>query len=288
MIFWDNLVALLPFGWAQHLFMQNALLALILVTPIFGMLGTMVVNNRMAFFSDTLGHSALTGIALGVMIGLKDPLLAMLAFALVMALTICVVKKMTRTSTDTIIGVFSASAIALGIVILSRGGGFNRYSRFLIGDILSITFSEIAALGTVLGLVLIYWFLLFNKLFLVSINPVMARSRGVRVLLTEVLFTALVAVVVTVSIQWVGILIINSLLILPAAAARNLATNMQSYHLGAIVISVLAGITGLILSYYWGTAAGATIVLCNTAFFLGTLALKLGPSALIPQLNSMK
>lgn len=286
MILWNNLLNLLPFEWSQHLFMQHALLAVILVTPIFGMMGTMVVNNRMAFFSDTLGHSALTGIALGVILGLRDPLISMLAFALAMAIALCVVKKLTRSSTDTIIGVFSASAIALGIVILSRGGGFTRYSRFLIGDILSITTMEIAALGTVLSLVLIYWFFLFNKLFLVSINPVMACSRGVRVLLTEALFTVLVAVIVTISIQWIGILIINSLLILPAAAARNLASNMQSYHLGAILISVLAGIAGLILSYYWGTAAGATIVLCNTAFFLGSLVVRLRSSTLIPHLRS--
>lgn len=286
MIFWYNLLSLLPFEWTGHLFMTNALLAVILITPVLGMMGTMVVNNRMAFFSDTLGHSALTGIALGVIIGLKDPILSMLAFALSMAIALCLVKKITGTSADTLIGVFSSSAVALGIVVLSRGGGFTKYSRFLIGDILSITSTELTALGIVLILVLTYWFLLFNKLFLVSINPVMARSRGVKVLLAEVLFTVLVAVIVTVSIQWVGILIINSLLILPAAAARNLASNMQSYHLIAVLISFLAGISGLILSYYWGTAAGATIVLCNTVFFLGSLVIKLGAANLIPQLRS--
>lgn len=280
MFIWNGLVNLLPFEWVAHTFMKQALLAIILITPILGMMGTMVVNNRMAFFSDTLGHSALTGIALGVIIGLREPLFSMLAFALIIAVALCMVKKVSRSSPDTIIGVFSSSAVALGIVILSQGGGFAKYSRFLIGDILSITSREIASLGLVLGLVLIYWFFLFNKLFLVSINPVMARSRGVRVLLTETLFTALVAVIVTVSIQWVGILIINSLLILPAAAARNLAKNIKSYHLITVVISMISGITGLILSYYWGTAAGATIVLCNTAFFLISLLLRIRPGSL--------
>lgn len=275
MVLWNNLVSLLPFEWTNHIFMKYALLAVILVTPVFGIMGTMVVNNRMAFFSDALGHSALTGIGLGVIIGLKDPLISMLAFALTMAVFLCLVKKMTTTSSDTIIGVFSASAVALGIVILSSGGGFSKYSRFLIGDILSITITEIAALAIVLGLVLLYWFIFFNKLLLVSINPVMARSRGIKVLPAEALFTALVALIVTVSIQWVGILIINSLLILPAAAARNLAGNIHSYHLIAVLISILSGIAGLILSYYLGTAAGATIVLCNAFFFLGSLIFKL-------------
>jgi zinc transport system permease protein len=121
---------LLPFSWAEHHFMLNALLAVVLVTPLFGMLGTMVVNNRMAFFSDTIGHSALTGIGIGVMMGLSQPLGAMILFAIIMAVTVSLVKEYTVTSTDTVIGVFSAVAVAIGIVILSRGGGFNKYSVF--------------------------------------------------------------------------------------------------------------------------------------------------------------
>ncbi|MGI6448829.1 MAG: metal ABC transporter permease [Desulfitobacteriia bacterium] len=260
--------------------MRYALLAVILITPLFGMLGTMVVNNRMAFFSDSLGHSALTGIALGVIMGLKDPSISMLIFALTMAIGLCAVKKVTAASTDTVIGVFSASAVALGIVILSQGGGFSKYSRFLIGDILSITNAEITALGITFILVLFYWFFFFNQLLLVSINPVMARSRGIKVMFTEAFFAVLVAVIIIESIQWVGILIINSLLILPAATARNLTGNMQDYHLLAVGISLFSGIAGLILSFYWGTATGATIVLCNTGFFLISLLLRLKPRIL--------
>ena len=257
--------------WTQYIFMRNALLAIILVTPIFALLGTMVVNNKMAFFSDSLGHSAFTGIAIGVVVGLRDPVISMVAFAILIAIVFCIVKKFTKFSPDTIIGVFSASAIALGVVILSYGGGFANYSRYLIGDILSITNFEIGMLSIVLLLVLVYWLFFFNNLFLTSINPVLAKSRGVKVLITEILFVILVALVVTLSIQWIGILVINALLILPAAAARNLAINMQSYTLIAVLISLLSGSVGLILSYYWGTAAGATIVLCNAFFFAGTV-----------------
>lgn len=274
MAFWYEVLSVLPFEWTRHIFMKNALLAVLLVTPIFGILGTMVVNNKMAFFSDTLGHSALTGIAIGVVMGLNNPLWSMLVFSILIAVGVSLIKGKIGFSTDTILGVFSAAAVALGVVILSQGGGFNRYSRFLIGDILSITSREIALLALIFGAVVLYWSFFFNRLFLVSINSSLARSRGVPVILTEMLFTVIVAVIVTVSIQWVGILIINSLLILPAAAARNISRNIQSYHLSVLLISLISGIAGLIISYYWGTAAGATIVLCNALFFLATLALR--------------
>ena len=260
--------------WTQYIFMRNALLAIVLVTPIFALLGTMVVNNKMAFFSDSLGHSAFTGIAIGVVMGLRDPVISMVAFATLIAIAFCMVKKFTKFSPDTIIGVFSATAIALGVVILSYRGGFANYSRYLIGDILSITNLEIGMLSIVLLLVLVYWLFFFNNLLLTSINPALAKSRGVKVLITEILFVILVALVVTLSIQWIGILVINALLILPAATARNLAVNTQSYNFIAVTIGLIAGCSGLILSFYMGTAAGATIVLCNALFFLGTLLIR--------------
>jgi zinc transport system permease protein len=257
------------------MFMQNALLAVLLVTPLFGLLGTMVVNNKMAFFSDALGHSALTGIAIGVILGMADPLWAMLTFSILLAVGISVVKASTTSSPDTIIGVFSATAVALGIVILSRAGGFTKYSRFLIGDLLSISPNELIMLVFLVLGVLIFWGFMFNQLLLVSINPSLARSRGSNVRLLEILFSIIMAIIVTISIQWVGLLIINSLLILPAAAARNISRDMRQYHLFSVSIALLSGLAGLLLSYYWDTATGATIVLCSAAFFLLTLLVKL-------------
>lgn len=261
----------LPFQWVQYTFMLNALLAVLLVTPLFGILGTMVVNNKMAFFSDAIGHSALSGIAVGVLLGLQDPLTTMLGFSILLALGITWVKTKGQSSPDTIIGVFSSTAVALGIVILSRGGGFNKYSRYLIGDLLSISPREILMLVAVLAAVLIFWSIFFNQLLMVSVNPSLARSRGVKVRGIEIAFSLIMAIVVTISIQWVGILIINSLLVLPAAAARNLATNMRQYQLIAVIIALVSGLAGLVLSYYWGTATGATIVLCASLFFVLSL-----------------
>ncbi|NLW44895.1 MAG: metal ABC transporter permease [Syntrophomonadaceae bacterium] len=272
---WYTLVdSIFPFSWVEFDFMKNALLAVLLVSPIFGFLGTIVVNNNMAFFSDAIGHAALTGIAIGVVLGLGDPLWAMLIFAAVLAIGITWTRHKTGASVDTVIGVFFSTTVALGVVILSRGGGFNRYSNYLIGDLLSISPQELTLLAFALLVVLLFWGLFFNRLFLTSINQAVARSRGVNVYVVEMLFSVLLAMFVTISIQWIGILIINALLILPAASARNLAVNMRSYHFLAVVISIVAGLAGLFLSYHWGTATGATIVLCIFVLYLGTIAWK--------------
>jgi len=264
----------LPFAWSQHTFMKNALLAVLLVSPVFAIMGTMVVNNKMAFFSDTIGHSALTGIAIGVLLGFQDPLWIMVIFSVLLAVAISLLKNMTGASTDTVIGAVSATMVALGIVILSRGGGFNKFSRFLVGDLLSINPKEVFLLVFTLMGVTLLWGIMFNKFLLVSINPSLARSRGIPVRLVETLFCITTAVIVTISIQWVGILIINSLLILPAAAARNISRNMRQYHVISILITLTSGVAGLLMSYYWSTATGATIVLFAALFYLGTLLLK--------------
>lgn len=258
---WYRLLDVLPFSWTHYVFMKNALLAVLLVTPLFAILGTIVVNNRMIFFTDVLGHSALTGIAIGALLGFRDPTLPMIAVAVVLAVSVNLLKDATRSSADTVLGVFFAFIVALGIVILSRQGGFVRYTSYLIGDILAVSPRQITWFLVMAAVVLAYWYTAGNAMVLTSVNSSLARSRRVNTFLVETSFTILLALVVIVSIRLVGILIISSLLILPAAASRNLARNMHSYTLGAVIISILSGIAGLIASYYWGTASGATIVL---------------------------
>ena len=247
--------------------MKNALLAVLLITPLLGMLGTMAVNHNMAFFSDALGHSALTGIALGVILGIDNELISMVAFGILLALIITKVRSAGTASADTVISVFSSAAIALGLVILSVGGGFSKYSSYLIGDILSVTSSEILILAVTLVCVTIIWAFIYNKLTLVSINRELAASRGVRVALIENIFVVLVAVVVMLSIKWVGVLLINSMLILPAACARNFSTNSRQYLFSSVGISLVAGLGGVISSFYLNTSAGATIVLISAILF---------------------
>ncbi len=261
-------------GWWQYDFMRRALFAVLLIMPLFSLLGTLVVNNGMAFFSDALGHSALAGVGIGVLLGLSDYSAVMVVFAVVFALAMNRIRHSRLSSTDTVIGVFSSCGVALGLVILSRGGSFANYQSLLIGDILSITDPELAVLAVTLLATVIVWLLCFNPLHAVSVSPALARTKGVPVRLMDNLFVVLIAVIVMLAIQWVGLLIINAMLILPAASSRNVAANLRSYHLLALIFGVFSGVVGLLLSYFNSVAAGPTIVLIAAALFFGTFFIR--------------
>ena len=273
-IIYEVLDMLLPFSWISYTFMKHALLAVLLMTPLFGLLSTMVISSRMAFFSDSLGHGAFTGIAVGALVGMISPLSSLLLFSVVFALIITYIKRHTAASADTVIGVFSSTAIAVGLMVMSRGGGFTKFSPLLIGDILSVTPADLAGLAAVDVIVVLAWALLFNRLLLLSINPSFARSRGISVAAVEAVFAVLLAVVVAVSIQWVGILIINALLVLPGATARNIARNVKEYHIVSVASALIAGITGLLAAYYFGIAAGASIVAVAAVLFFLSLGMR--------------
>lgn len=269
-IFYDILEKVLPFSWVSYDFMKNALVAILLMTPLFGLLGTMIVGNRMAFFSDALGHSAITGVAIGTVFGIADTNLSMLLFAIIFALFLNHIKRRKTVSTDTVISVFASFSMAIGLVILSQGGQFAKYSALLVGDILSIRVTEIVMLFIILVMTILFWMLGFNKLQAISINESIAKSKKIRITLMEDLFSILIAVIVMSAVKWVGILIINALLILPAAASRNLSSNVREYHLFSILIALFSGITGLIISYYMDTATGPTIVIIAAVIFFAT------------------
>ena len=258
----------------EYEFMRNALIAVLLVTPLFGLLSTMVVSNRMAFFSDSLGHGAFTGIALGALIGVGSEIFGLLGFSTGFALLITYIKNKSHAGADTVIGVFSSTAIALGLMIMSAGGQFNKFSRFLIGDLLSISRTDLISLAAIFLIVVVSWAILFNRLLILSVNQTLARSRGIKTQLVESIFAVLLAIVVALSIQWVGILIINALLVLPAAAARNVTNSVKSYHVLSVLIALSSGLTGLFLAYEINSAAGATIVVCAATIYFVTLILK--------------
>ena len=266
---------LLPFEFIDYTFMKNALLAILLITPIFAILGTMIVNNKMAFFSDALGHSALTGIAIGMLLGISNINISMILFSVIFALLLNFIKNKTTYGADTIISVFSSIAIALGLAILAQTGNFNKYSSYLVGDILSITPAEILYLFITFIAIMLFWYFMFNKLNVISINKTLAKSRGINTKLIDNIFVILIAVIVMISIRWIGILLINSLLILPAAASRNIAKNMRSYHLLSVIFSMFSGIVGLILSYYWNIPTGPMIVIISGIIYFVTFAKKL-------------
>lgn len=265
---------LLPFQWPSHTFMKNAFIAILIITPLFGLLSTMVVSNKMSFFADSLGHGAFTGIALGILLGGMDPMWGATLFSVCFAIAITVIKNKGTSSTDTIIGVFSSMSIALGLVLMSFSSSLSKFSSYLVGDLLSISQGQIVLLIFVFIAVITLWVLIFNKLLVTSLNTSLANSRGMNTLLIEIIFTCTIAVIVTITIRWVGLLIINSLLVLPAAAARNISKNVRQYHLFSILIAIFSGIVGLIISYYLNTVTGATIVLVASVIFFITLLAK--------------
>ncbi len=255
-------------------FMQNALLAILIVTPLFGLIGTMIVNNKMAFFSDALGHSAYTGIALGMLMGISNNTISMILFAILFSVLLIRINDSRIASKDTIISVFSSTAIALGLVILTKNGNYTEISNYLIGDILNILPAEIWALLITAVVIICFWLIFFNDLLAISVNSSLAKSKGIKVKLVENLFVILVAVVVMISIKWIGILIINSLLILPAASSRNISKNMRQYHFWSILISVISGVFGLVISYVSGVSTGPMIVLVSSIIYFVTFALR--------------
>ena len=264
---WYALWDALPFELLHWDFTKNALLALLLLAPLFGLLSTMIVTGRMSFFSDALGHSAFTGIAIGCICGLAPTAVAV-AFSVAFALLFSWVRSRSNQAADTLIGVFSSTAVALGIFIATLGGGsFTKYNKYLIGDVLSVTPAEIGVLAIVLLCVAVFWVLFGNRLVLVSIHPQLASSRGLKVKTTQTIFTVCIAVVVTLAINWVGLLMLNSLLVLPAASARNVSKNLRQYHGFSVLFALLASLIGLSVSYHLGASTGAAISLCLAVIF---------------------
>jgi zinc transport system permease protein len=276
---WHHLVGALPWAWAQYPWMHKALLAVLLAAPFFALIGTQVVGQRLVFFSDTLGHAALAGLGVGVVAGLVHPWWAMLAWAVAIALLMTWVQRRSRAAMDTVLGVFMAFSVALGVALLSHSGQTKQLLNYLVGDVLSITGEGLAGLAIALVLTILLAWRWFNALALTGLNASLAGSRGVRVAWVQAGFAVLVALAVTMVIPWIGLLLINAFLVLPAAAARLLARNMGQYLAWAVALALAAGLGGLISSYYWDTPTGATIVLWSVAFY--TFALVVHPRAAI-------
>ncbi len=258
---------LLPFAFAEPAFMKRAILAMLFVAPTAAAVGVPLVHFRMAFFSDAIGHSAFTGVALGVLLGIH-PLLTMVAFGLFVAWAITHVKGRTKLSPDTVIGVFFSTVIALGIAVISAQKGLTRnLQAYLYGDLLAISEAEVLWMGGLFLGVGAYLYLAYNRLLLLGIHEGFARSRGVPVRALEISFALVVALVVTTAIRAVGILLVTALLVVPAAAARNAARGAAQAFWAAIAIAVVSGLAGIAASYALDTATGATVVLVAAAFF---------------------
>lgn len=272
---WYTICDLIPMELLHWDFMKNALLAILIMCPLFGLVSTMIVTGKMSFFSDALGHSAFTGIAIGCICGIGNPTWVAVVFSIVFALLFSFVRSRSSHTADTLIGVFSSTAVALGIFIATFGGGsFTKYNTYLIGDILSVTPGQIGMLAIILVSVILFWIIFNNKMLLTNIYPQLASSRGISTGVIQTVFTTVIAVIVTLAISWVGLLILNSLLVLPGAAARNVSKNLKQYHLISVIFALIAGIAGLVVSYYLGASAGASICLVLAVEFVITFCLR--------------
>ncbi len=264
-----DVLGLLPLDCLEPRFMRQALLALLLLTPMTSMLGVQVTLYRMAFFSDAVGHSAFAGVALGLLLG-APPDAAMLVFGVLVGLAVMAVQRTSGLSADTAIGIIFSAVVAFGLAVVSRASGLGRQmGQFLYGDILTVGDGEIAALACLLLLLLLFEAAGWNRLLAMALSPVTARVRGIHTAFWHYLFAGLLALVVMFSVRAVGVLLMTALLVVPAATARNLARSAGGMFWWSLAVGVSSGAAGLLLSAqdWLATASGATVVLVACAWF---------------------
>jgi ABC-type Mn2+/Zn2+ transport system permease subunit len=252
-------------------FIQRALLASVMAGILCPFVGNFVVLRRMSFFSDAISHSAFAGIAVGAMLG-ADLSMSSVIVAILIALLIAFLSEKTTLSHDTVIGVAFSGAIATGMLVMGMLKGYRAdLFAYLFGDILAITNNDLLLILAV-TILTITSLLLFLKPFLqITFNRDLAKVEGINVRFFEYLLFLIIAVVITVSLKIVGIILVTSLLIVPAASAKNLASSMKRLFMLSSFFGVLAGIVGLIGSVYLDTPSGPTIVLVSIGIFFLTM-----------------
>ncbi|MEW6220944.1 MAG: metal ABC transporter permease [Thermodesulfobacteriota bacterium] len=274
---YDLIPRLLPFQCLEARFMQQALVALLLLAPMTAAMGVQVVNFRMAFFADAISHSAFAGVAVGLLFGI-DPRFSMPALGLGMGLGIIAVQRRSGLSADTVIGVFFSAMIAFGLAVVSRDRSLARdLQRFLYGDILTISQPEILWLAGLFVVLLAYQAWGYNRMLAIGISPSLAQAHRVRVAGYQYSYAALLAVVTIFAVWAVGVLLVSALLIVPAAAARNLTRSAGGMFWWALVVGTTSAVAGLLVSAQdWArTATGATVILFTCAWFVASLGVAL-------------
>lgn len=261
---------LLPFESMQMRFMQQALTGLVLLAPMVALMGIQVVHFRMAFFADAISHSAFTGVAMGLILGVS-PDWSMPVFGLIVGFAIVMAQRKSSLSTDTVIGVFFSGVVAFGLAVVSRDKTVARdIQTFLYGDILTIGNGDIWAMIALFAALVLFQVYGFNRMLYIGLNPVVAKVHGVRVAAYQYLYAGLLSFVVIFSVRAVGVLLVTAMLIVPAAAARNLARSAGGMVWWALLVSSTSAVSGLLISAQeWaGTATGATVILVSFAWFL--------------------
>lgn len=239
-----------------------------------GPLGCFAVWRRMAYFGDSLAHAALLGVAGGFLLSV-DVTVAIAATCLLFAIGLVALQQQHRIATDTLLGILSHAALASGLVAL----GLMETLRvdllgYLIGDILAISLRDIVIIYAGGAVALIILRLIWRPLLAYTVHEELARAEGVPVTRVRLAFTLLLAIVIAISMKIIGILLITSLLIIPAATARRFARSPEQMAVMAGVVGALAVVAGLFASLRWDTPAGPSVVVAAFLLFVGSLGLQ--------------
>lgn len=253
----------------DHGFLQRALLAVILLAPLCALVGVPVVNLRLAYLTDAIGHTALAGVAVGLLIGI-DPRLSTITLALGLGVAILAIARRSRLSTDTVIGILAATVVAAGLALLSRERGLAREAqRFLVGDVLTVTGTDLALLGgaAVLTIGILGW--RWNRLLALAFDADLAAVHGRSGRADRLLLGLVLAVATALIVRSVGVLLATALVVIPAATARTLSARATLQPWLALAVALIAGVTGLLVSAqaWMATATGPTIVLVAAGLF---------------------
>ena len=253
-------------------FMQRALLAALCLGPLCAFLGVFVTARRMAFFSDTISHGALTGVALGLWWGFADPTIALIAVSLLVAGAIFWLKEKTDLLTDTIMALLLSGSVALGIIILSvlksRPGDIHNY---LFGDIFAIGWEEVWLAILLIVVVGTGLFVKLNKISLITVHEDLAHVSGVPVRFMNFLFIVVLTLTVAITIRLLGIILVTALIVIPPAAARNVSRNLRQQLVISFVFGLLGALGGTALSYQFDLPCGPAIVMACIGLFIASL-----------------
>jgi ABC-type Mn2+/Zn2+ transport system permease subunit len=249
-------------------FMQRALIASIIVGVVCAVLGCYVVLRSMAFLGDALAHAILPGVAVAYLLG-ANLLAGALVAGLIVAVGISYVSKAGAVREDTAIGIFFAAALALGVVLISTMRTYAvDLTHVLFGNVLGVTATDVWISGGLAFLVLAAILLLYRRLLVVSFDPILGQTLGLRTHALQTVLFLMLAATIVVALQTVGVALVAAMLITPPAAAYLLTRRLPVMMLVSALIGVVSSVVGLYASYYLDVASGGAIVLVATAIFV--------------------
>ena len=249
-------------------FILRALLAGLAVVCIAGPLGAFLLWRRMAYFGDTLSHSAILGVALGFLLAININL-GILASTLLVAGLLILSQRQKKIGSDTILGILAHSALSLGLILISFVEGVRvDINAWLFGDILSVSWQDLGFIAVGVLIVLVLLIIIWKPLLSLTVHEELARVEGVNVPVISAIYTLLIAILVAIAMKVIGALLITSLLIIPAATARQASRSPEQMAIFAILIGMVAVVMGLAASYFWDTPAGPSIVVGASSLFI--------------------